>query len=62
MKHLIMWGSLIILCVILALLWNKITIISLFSEKTSPLYVDIILFLLGLQLAVIRLIAIIRKL
>ena len=61
MKHLILWGSLIITYIILFTIWDKITISMLIDTETSPLYVDIIFALIGLSLFVCRIISLVTK-
>ena len=62
MKHLIMWGSLALTCAIVFIFWNRTTIMELWNDRTSPIYVDVVLILiLGLAF-ITRLIALIRKL
>jgi len=61
MKHLILWGTLIGIGTLLFVMYDKITVMTIFRTETSPIYVDIIFFLCGLSLIVFRGIAIVKK-
>ena len=62
MKHLIMWGSLIFLCVITMMFWDRISIMEIFDSKTSPIYVDVILLVILGSAFLARLVGLISKL
>jgi len=63
MKHLIMWGGLLVACIILALIYQKVSVATMFfDESNSPIYADIIFFGGGLLLVITRGTALIGKL
>lgn len=63
MKHLIMWGGLSIVSIMLVLIYQKISVMDTFFDlDKSPIYSDIIFFALGAILVITRGMALIRKL
>ncbi len=63
MKHLILWGALLVSSLVLFLLYEKTSAMDTFFElDKSPIYADIIFFILGTYLAFVRGTALIRKL
>ena len=63
MKHLIMWGGLLIVSIILVLIYQKVSVMDTFFDlDKSPIYGDIIFFALGAFLAITRGMALTRKL
>lgn len=61
MKHLILWGSVVVVGILVSVLWEKTTVSTIFDPSTSPLYVDTIIFLIGLSMVIGRGIALFRK-
>lgn len=61
MQHLILWGSLIVMAILVSVLWEKTAVSTIFRPSTSPLYVDAIIFLIGLHMVIDRGIALFRK-
>lgn len=60
MKPIILWTSLIGAAIILAVVWDRITVMTLFNK--SPLYMNVIFALLGLHLFIGRAIRIYQQL
>ena len=61
MKHLFLWGSLIILAILVGIIWKRASLVPLFAEGTCPLYVDIVMLLTCLWISVSRLHSLIEK-
>ena len=62
MKHLIMWGTLIVVSIIAYFVFTKTSVwTSLWESNNSPIYMDLIFIALGLDLAIGRIIAVIPK-
>lgn len=62
-KHIVMWSLLVGAAILVFILFKKTSILtSVFIKDKSPLYVDWILFLLGVHMVIARGIAIFKKL
>ena len=62
MKHLILWGSLVGVSILVFALWEKTTTLTVFTGKNAPVIYDAIFLLIGLGLVIDRGIAIYQKL